>query len=84
MRRTRSRAPDPDTLHSAADPGRENPNREFLMQAQHIAFLQLLSGDVQYVVPRWQRRYCWDQSDIERLVKDLMTIAKADHPGAAH
>ena len=54
------------------------------MQAQHIAFLQLLSGDVQYVVPRWQRRYCWDQSDIERLVKDLMTIAKADHPGAAH
>ena len=45
------------------------------MQARHIEFLQLLNGDVQYVVPRWQRRYCWRQSDIKRLVEDLLAIA---------
>lgn len=47
------------------------------MQAQHIEFLQLLNGTVQYVVPRWQRRYCWQQSDIEGLVDDLLAIADA-------
>lgn len=45
------------------------------MQAQHIDFLELLNGQVQYVVPRWQRRYRWGQADIERLVEDLMTVA---------
>ena len=53
------------------------------MDAQHIQFLQLLNGDVQYVVPRWQRRYRWGQSDIERLVEDLLTIAVAG-PDAMH
>ena len=48
------------------------------MDAQSIKFLELLNGQVQYVVPRWQRRYCWGQSDIERLVEDLVTIAAAD------
>ena len=28
-------------------------------------------------MPRWQRRYCWGQSDIERLVEDLVTISVA-------
>ena len=45
------------------------------MQAQHIDFIELLNGQVQYVVPRWQRRYRWGQTDIERLVEDLMTVA---------
>ena len=45
------------------------------MQTQHIEFLELLNGQVQYVVPRWQRRYRWGRSDIERLVEDLMTVA---------
>ena len=54
------------------------------MQAIHIPFLELLNGAVQYVVPRWQRRYCWGRSDIERLVDDLLVIAVADQPGAAH
>ena len=45
------------------------------MQAQQIDFLELLNGQVQYVVPRWQRRYRWGQADIERLVEDLMTVA---------
>lgn len=48
------------------------------MYAHPIKFLELLNGQVQYVVPRWQRRYCWDQSDIERLVEDLVTISAAD------
>ena len=48
------------------------------MYAHPIKFLELLNGQVQYVVPRWQRRYCWGQSDIERLVEDLLTIAAAD------
>ncbi len=54
------------------------------MQANHIPFLDLLSPAVQYVVPRWQRRCCWGQADIERLVDDLLTIAMADQPEAAH
>ena len=33
---------------------------------------------MQYVVPRWQRRYCWGQLDIERLVEDLVAISDAD------
>ncbi len=53
------------------------------MQAHHVEFLELLNGQVQYVVPRWQRRYRWGQSDIERLVEDLVTVASAG-PDAAH
>ncbi len=53
------------------------------MQAQQIEFLELLNGQVQYVVPRWQRRYRWGQSDIERLVEDLMAVA-AGGPDATH
>ena len=48
------------------------------MHAHPIKFLELLNGQVQYIVPRWQRRYCWNQSDIERLVEDLLAIAAAD------
>ena len=33
------------------------------MDAQQIDFLELLNKQVQYVVPRWQRRYRWGQSD---------------------
>ena len=47
------------------------------MYAHPLKFLELLNGQVQYVVPRWQRRYCWGQPDIERLVDDLVTIAAA-------
>ena len=53
------------------------------MHAHPIRFLELLNGQVQYVVPRWQRRYRWGQSDIERLVEDLLTVAQAD-ASAAH
>ena len=53
------------------------------MDAYHIDFLKLLNGQVQYIVPRWQRRYRWGQSDIERLVDDLLTVAEAG-PDATH
>ncbi len=53
------------------------------MYAKPLKFLELLNAQVQYVVPRWQRRYCWNSTDIERLVEDLITIAAAD-PGATH
>ena len=36
------------------------------MHAHQIQFLELLNGQVQYVVPRWQRRYSWGQREIER------------------
>lgn len=47
------------------------------MQAQQTSFLNLLNGQVQYVVPRWQRRYRWGVTEIERLVEDLATVAVA-------
>ena len=53
------------------------------MQAEDIPFLNLLNGHVQYVVPRWQRRYCWGLPDIERLIDDLQTVARAG-PHAVH
>ena len=53
------------------------------MDAYHIDFLELLNGQVQYIVPRWQRRYRWGQPDIERLVEDLLTVAEAG-PDATH
>ena len=52
------------------------------MYANHIDFLDLLDGNVQYIVPRWQRRYRWGQSDIERLVDDLLTVAEAGSDAA--
>ena len=53
------------------------------VDAQRIRFLELLNGSIQYVVPRWQRRYCWGEADIERLVEDVLTVAVAD-PDATH
>ena len=52
------------------------------MQSNDIDFLDLLNGQVQYVVPRWQRRYCWGRPDIERLVEDLLAVAGAGDESA--
>ena len=54
------------------------------MDTRHIAFLELFNSQVQYVVPRWQRRYCWGQSDIERLVDDLLAVAQSKLAEPAH
>ena len=53
------------------------------MNSNPVDFLNLLNGQVQYVVPRWQRRYCWGHEDIERLVEDLLAVAAAGE-GATH
>ena len=53
------------------------------MHAHPIAFLELLNGQVQYVVPRWQRRYRWGESEIGRLIDDLLAVAQAG-PSAGH
>lgn len=47
------------------------------MNAKPMSFLELLNANVQFMVPLWQRRYRWGQSDIERLVKDLVTVSRA-------
>ena len=55
------------------------------LDTRHIAFLELFNSQVQYVVPRWQRKYCWGHSDIQRLVDDLLTVAQAPGgPKATH
>ena len=53
------------------------------MQSHPAHLLNLLNGDVQYVIPRWQRRYCWGQEDIERLIEDIKTVAASD-AGSTH
>ena len=52
------------------------------MQSNDIDFLDLLNGQVQYVVPRWQRRYRWGRPDIERLAQDLLAVAAAGEESA--
>ena len=54
------------------------------MQAEEVGFLELLDGKVQYHVPKWQRRYCWEETDVRRLVEDLVSIAGAANPERAH
>lgn len=56
------------------------------MHPKQMGFLELLNGQVQYVVPRWQRRYRWGRAEIERLVEDLLNVTDAkeverDHYG---
>lgn len=53
------------------------------MHSQPIAFLELLNGRYQYIVPRWQRRYRWGEAEIARLVDDLLAVAQAG-PAAGH
>ena len=45
------------------------------MTTQPVLVIELFNGQVQYTVPRWQRRYRWGKADIERLVEDLKTVA---------
>ena len=54
------------------------------MHADELGFLDLLNGKVQYCVPKWQRRYCWEEADIRRLLEDLVSISDASDPERAH
>ena len=54
------------------------------VQADEVGFLDLFDGKVQYRIPKWQRRYCWSDSDVTRLVEDLVSISRAADPERAH
>ncbi len=49
-----------------------------------INFLKLFNTNVQYSIPKWQRRYSWDKSTIEQLIKDLEAISKKKGDNAMH
>jgi len=49
-----------------------------------IDFMKLFGTNVQYSVPKWQRRYSWDKSTIQQLAKDLVAIAKKKSADAMH
>ena len=53
------------------------------MHAIPIDFLELLNGQVQYVVPRWQRRYRWGEREISSLLDDLRTVGRLEE-GSNH
>ena len=54
------------------------------MKAKQIPFLELFNQKVQYLVPRWQRRYRWDKPQIERLLEDLLAIATTGAGDRSH
>ena len=54
------------------------------MNVNLVDFLELFNKDIQYSVPRWQRRYSWNKLTIEQLIKDLETIARVDDEHAKH
>ena len=54
------------------------------MKAKEIRFLDLFNQQVQYLVPRWQRRYRWGKTEIHRLMNDMLAIADAENPARPH
>ncbi len=54
------------------------------MNAKEIKFLDLFDGKVQYLVPRWQRRYRWGEPEIRRLLDDMLAIADAEDQARPH
>ncbi len=54
------------------------------MRAEEIGFLDLFNGKVQYCVPKWQRRYRWEEADVTRLIDDLVSISHAANRDQAH
>ena len=49
-----------------------------------ISFLKLFDGKVQYLVPRWQRRYRWGEPEIRCLLDDMLAIAEAENQARSH
>ena len=54
------------------------------MKAKETPFLNLFKPKVQYLVPRWQRRYRWGETEIDRLIKDMLAIADAENQARPH
>ncbi len=53
------------------------------MQARETQLLTLLAGQLQFVIPIFQRDYSWTATECERLVSDVLTVADAPD-GAIH
>ena len=53
------------------------------MQARETQLLTLLAGQLQFVIPIFQRDYSWTDHECERLVADVLTVADAPD-GAIH
>ncbi|MDE2805015.1 MAG: DUF262 domain-containing HNH endonuclease family protein [Gemmatimonadota bacterium] len=54
------------------------------MKAKETPFFELFNQNVQYLVPRWQRRYVWRETEIDRLIKDMLAIADAENQARPH
>lgn len=54
------------------------------MKAKETGFLDLFNQRVQYLVPRWQRRYRWAETEIHRLIDDMLAIADAEDQERPH
>lgn len=48
------------------------------MKAGEVVFQKLLDGNLQYIVPLYQRTYSWDESQWEQLWDDLLEVYAAD------
>ncbi|MDE2762314.1 MAG: DUF262 domain-containing HNH endonuclease family protein [Gemmatimonadota bacterium] len=54
------------------------------MKAKETPFFALFNQNVQYLVPRWQRRYVWGETQIDRLIEDMLAIAEAENQARPH
>lgn len=54
------------------------------MKTKQVRFLDLFNSTVQYLVPRWQRRYRWGNTQIRRLLDDMLAIADAENSARPH
>ena len=54
------------------------------MKAKETPFFELFNQQVQYLVPRWQRRYVWGETEIHRLMDDMLAIADAENQARPH
>ena len=54
------------------------------MKAKETPFFALFNQNVQYLVPRWQRRYVWGETEIDRLIEDMLAIADAENQARPH
>jgi len=50
------------------------------MKANETTFQHVVEGTKQYIVPLFQRPYCWDKAQWETLWNDLVELLDADRP----
>ena len=50
------------------------------MKANETTFQHVIEGTKQYIVPLFQRPYCWDKSQWETLWNDLVEMEETERP----